>query len=319
MGVVDFVVGNDGFGRGLAECLKCGFGVFVEEYYGDGEPCPRVLVDYGEIEGKCVAVVARLRFPAEFSDVARYLHNFLRVVSSLSDEELFNAECVDVILPYFVLGRQDRNPRTDPSRLVRVRDGGKDVGYKSLIKMFKGCGAGRVVTFNPHFHVLEGRMKVLGLDVVSLSGVRVLGGYFRSKLGGDAVVLGRDEKAGRLAKQLAEQLNLKSYYFEKRRISEREVEYRGRFDAKGRDVLIVDDLTTGMGIVEFMKRVLNPGNVYFGVIHATLTLERYRVLKKVLKSGEIREFVATNTTVSPFSKINVIRELVKFYTGETSC
>jgi len=41
------------------------------------------------------------------------------------------------------------------------------------------------------------------------------------------VVLGRYEKAGRLAKQLAGQLNLKSYYFEKRRIGEREVEYRG--------------------------------------------------------------------------------------------
>ena len=169
------MVGNDGFGRCLAECLRCGFGVFVEEYYGDGEPCPRVLVDYGEVEGKCVAVVARLRFPAKFSDVARYLHNFLRVVSNLSDEELFNAECVDVILPYFVLGRQDHNPRTDPSRLVRVRDRGKDVGYRSLIKMSKGCGAGRVVTFNPHFHVLEGCVKVLGLDVVSLSGVRVWG------------------------------------------------------------------------------------------------------------------------------------------------
>jgi len=55
------------------------------------------------------------------------------------------------------------------------------------------------------------------------------------------------------------------------------------------------------------------------VLIDTLSLEGYRVLREVLRSGEIRDFVATNTAVSPFSKINVIPELVKFYTGKASC
>ena len=185
-----------------------------------------------------------------------------------------------------------------------------------MIKMFRGCGANRIVTFNPHFHVLEGILKILDLDVVSLSGIRVLGEYFMSKLDEDTVVVGRDEKAGRLAEQLAKQLNLKSYYFEKKRINEKEAKYKGKFDAEDQDVLIVDDLTTGMGIANFIEKIVNPGNVYFGVIHATLALEGYRIVKGLLRSGEIKDFAATNTTISPFSKINIIPELIKFYAGK---
>jgi len=314
--MIDFVIGNDNFAKNLAESLNCDYREFKEEYYSDGEPCPRILANYEEIEGKHVAVVVRLKFPATFSDIAVYLHNFLRVISNLSDRELFNAKHVDAIFPYFVLGRQDHNPKTDPSQLVRNRDKGKDIGYKTLIKMFKGCGTNRIVTFNPHFHVLEGNLKILDLDVVSLSGIRVLGEYFSPKLDGDAVVVGRDEKAGRLAEQLAKQLNLKSYYFEKKRINEKEVKYKGKFDAKDQDVLIIDDLTTGMGIASFLEKIVNLGNVYFGVIHATLALEGYRILKNLLRRGEIKDFATTNTTISPFSKINIIPELIKFYAGK---
>lgn len=92
----------------------------------------------------------------------------------------------------------------------------------------------------------------------------------------------------------------------------------GKFNAENKDVLIVDDLTTGMGIASFIDKIANPGNIYFGVIHAISTLEGYRILENFLKSDEIQDFAAANTTISSFSKVNIIPELIKFYTSKSN-
>jgi len=310
--MLDFIIGNDDFGKRLAEKLNCKYREFREEYYPDGEPCPRVLAEYDEIEGRNVAVITRIRFPSTPEKINIYLHNLFRMTSNLADEELYNANSVEVILPYFILGRQDHNPRKDPSEIVRIRDKGKDIGYKSLIKILRGLSVNRIVTFNPHFHVLEDCLNVEEVNVVALSGTERIGEHFQSRLNDETIITGRDEKAGKMAEELANSLGLEYYSLRKERISERDVMYEEKFNAQERDILVIDDLTTG-GILKFINRIENPGKIYFSVVHATLTLERYNVIMKLLKEKSVQEFVATNTTITPFSKIDVLPKIAKFY------
>ena len=266
------------------------------------------MADYNEIDGKNVAVVSRIGFPTSPEKVALYLHNLLRVVGNLSDDELYDANSVDAILPYFVLARQDHNPRSNPSERVRKRNKAKDVGYKGLIKMLAGLGVYGIITFNPHFHVLEGCLNVERVNVVALSGIERISKHFQSRLNDKTVIIGRDEKAGKMAEELANSLGLEYYSLRKERIGERDVMYEEKFDAQGRDILVIDDLTTRGGIPKFISRIENPGKIYFSVIHATLTLEGYNVIMKLLKEKSVQEFVATNTTITPFSKIDVLQK-----------
>jgi len=294
--------------------LGCGYVRFEEFYHPDGEPAPRIIGNYKELYNSKVVVVSRIKYPTTGEKIALTLHNFSRLVSNLSDEELYHAKSVDVLLPYFLLGRQDQNPKTDKDEDVRIRDKGRDIGYKSLIKTLKGNGANRIVTFNPHFHVSEGSFSEYGLDIVSLSGIPVIGKYFNGKLKNDTVVIGRDKKVNKLAIQVAKMLNLKeAHSLPKKRLSGTEVKYESKFDANGRDILAIDDCTTGGGIQPFLDRLINPGNVYFSVIHSTLSKDGLETVRSMLNCGQIKEVVATNTTISEFSKLNILSEVVRFY------
>lgn len=316
--MIDFLIGANvnGFEKTLAEKLNCEYKRFIEEYYPDGEPCPRILAEYSELEDKNIAVVARFKYPNTPENLALYLHNILRVISNLSDENLYNVKSIDLILPYFVLGRQDHNPRLDMSNAVRLRDKGKDVGYKTLVRMFKGCGVRRIITFNPHFHISEGTLRVEGIEIVILSGIATIGNYYQTKIDRKTIILARDEKAEGLARQLSSMLNLEQAVLKKTRLSEKDVEYKSYYNAEGKNILIIDDLTTGAGLPATLNAIKNPGEIYFSVIHATLSSEGYKILTNMLKREIIKEFVATNTTLSPFSKVDIIPELAKLYMAE---
>jgi len=290
--------------------LGCGYVKFEEFYYPDGEPAPRIIGDYKELHDSKVVVVNRLKYPTSSEKIALAMHNFSRLISNLSDEELYYAKSVDALLPWFVFSRQDKSGK------IHEADRGKDIGYKSLIKTLRGNGASRIVTFNPHFHVSEGSFSKYGLDIISLSGISTIGKYFKGRLKKDTLVIGRDKKVNKLAIRLAKMLGLESHSLDKKRLSETKVKYKVKFNAEDRDVLCVDDCTAGEGIQSFLDSLINPGDVYFSVIHSTLSPEGKEIVHSMLDSKIIEEFVATNTTVSEFSKVNILPEVVKFYKDE---
>jgi len=151
---MEFVLGHDNFGRRLADEMGCQYREFREEYYPDGEPCPRILADYEELEDHAVLVAARLKSPVTTQGILTYLHTLNRITNCLSDKLLYKVRSLDVLLPYFVLGRQDHNPRTDRSEVVKKRDRGKDVGYRNILKDLEARGVRRILTFTPTSTVL---------------------------------------------------------------------------------------------------------------------------------------------------------------------
>jgi len=316
---------HDEFGRILAERLDLECREFREEFYPDGEPCPRILADYQELEDRDVLVVARLGSPMTTTGILSCLHDLDRVTFNLTDKLLYNARNVEVVLPYFLLGRQDHNSRTDPSEKIRVRDKGKDVGYRNVLKNLEARGVRRILTFSPHFDRYGEGSRLYeeagrGIEVYRIPGINALARYFKGRLGADAIAINPDMTSGKMAEQFARLTGVTFMHgLDKKRVTDQDVEFTGTLDAEGRDVLIVDDIASaGSTILGAMKSLVNVREMDMAIIHAVLpdmpTSDKgYRLIKKLLAEKKIREFVATDTVDSEFSKASVIDDIVNFY------
>ena len=314
--MVDYVIGNDDFGRQLAVQLGCRYRQFLEDYYPDGEPCPKVLASYNEIEGTHVVIAARIKQNPGKEGIALYLHNTQRVLGSLTDPELFNAKRVDVLMPYFLLGRQDHNPRLDTDEAVQKRDAGKDVGYVSMLKICKALGASRILTFYPHFHRKEGTTRIHGVEVCSLSAAHALARYFKDKASHDTIIASPDMGASGLSDRISSLLGLRSAALDKKRITKDIVQSKTTYDAKGLNVIFVDDVISTAGTIRrAVESLVNVKDVTVACIHAVLPKIGEDRLTELQESGRIKEIVATDTVDSAFSKTSVIPEAADFLRG----
>jgi len=314
--MVDFVIGNDCFGKILAEALGCEYATFNEECYPDGEPYPRIMkgtevADYEEFEKKNVVFAPRTVQKQTKESITSHLHYTQRILGALTDKELYNAANVDLVFPYFLFGRHG-NPKTDEDEELRIRDKGKDVGYRTLIRTFKGLGAKRIFTFDPHFFRKEGSTKICDMEVVCLSGVHALGRYLENKVGVYGYVISPDMGSSYLSNHLAWILDLDCFYLRKKRVSETEVESKEIYDAEGFDVIIADDIISTVGTIEkAVENIRNAGSVTVACVHPVLPEKGYKKLGELIESGKITEVVATDTINSDFSKTSVIPELVE--------
>jgi phosphoribosylpyrophosphate synthetase len=322
---MEFVLGHDDFGKKLAEGLGCEYREFRDEYYPDGEPCPRILADYEELLDRDVLVAARLKSPMTTFGILSYLHALNRITNSLTDKLLYSARSVDVLLPYFVLGRQDHNPRSDRSEVVRNRDKGKDVGYRNIFKDLEARVVRRILTFTPHFDRSGEGSQVYreigrGIEVYRLPGVNALARYFKDRVSPEAVVINPDMAAGKLAVEFARLTGTKfKYGLDKKRKTDIEVEFEGKLDAEGSDVVVVDDIaSSGSTLVGAMNSLENAGTIYLAVVHPVLpemaTPDKgYLLIKNLLGERRIGDFVATDTIDSEFSKASIIQDVANYY------
>lgn len=323
--MLEFVLGHDDFGKKLAAEIGCGYREFRDEYYADGEPCPRILADYEELLDRDILVAARLKSPMTTFGILSYLHDLNRITNNLTDKLLYSARSVDVLLPYFVLGRQDHNPRTDRSEVVRKRDKGKDVGYRNILKDLEARDVRRILTFTPHFDRSGEGSQVYreigrGIEVYRLQGVNALARYFKDMGRPEMIVINPDMAAGKLAVEFARLTGTKFRHgLEKKRLTDREVEFEGKLDAEGNDVVVVDDIaSSGSTLVGAMNSLENAGTIYLAVVHPVLpempTRDKgYRLIKNLIAEKKIGDFVATDTIDSEFSKASVIQDVVNYY------
>jgi len=308
----DFVIGNDDFGKNLAKALNCEYREFKEEYYPDGEPCPRIMAEYEEIKGKRVILSPRITQKSTKEKVALYLHNSERILGALTSEELYNADYVDVLFPYFWLGRQDHNPKTDNSEELRIRDRGKDIGYKTILRTFRGLGARRIITVDPHFFRQEGSTMICDMEIVSISGIYALGRYLKNRVNDNTVILSPDLRGGVLSDKLADQLGLKSESLAKKRISESKAESKEIYNANGANVVIMDDIISTAGTLKnVIDNLYNACSVTVACVHAILPEIGYNRLIELKRAGKINDIIATDTINSDFTKTSIVPEIVK--------
>jgi ribose-phosphate pyrophosphokinase len=265
--------------------------------FPDGEKYLRVLSD---VKDQTVAVIQSIHHRPD-----ELLFEFLLLTDALKD---LGAEKVIAFMPYFAYARQDE--RFKP---------GEALSFKTVSKLIESVGTDEIYTIDMHQHRVVKSSEVFNIPSHNLSAMPLLADYVKrnGKLE-KPLVIGPDAEAEQWAKIAAERLGTDYDVFEKKRLGDAHVEVRPRkSNARGRDVLIVDDIiSTGGTIVEAVKILQSQGarHIQVACTHAVLVAG---ALAKINAAG-VQDVVGTDTVPSPISKVSVapiIAEQVK----KTTC
>lgn len=252
--------------------------------FPDGEKYLRVVDD---VKNESVVVIQSIHHTPD-----ELLFEYLLLVDTLKD---LGASRVTAFIPYFAYARQDE--RFKP---------GEAMSFRTVTKLMESVGTDEIYTIDMHQHRVLKSSQVFKIPSHNLSAMPLLADY--SKKTGEVqkpLVIGPDAEAEQWAKIAADRLGTDYDVFEKKRLGDDRVEVRPRrSNAKGRDVLIVDDIiSTGGTIVEASKILLSQGanRVAVACTHPILAPG---ALEKIRDAG-VFSVVGTDTVPSPISHVSV--------------
>jgi len=252
--------------------------------FPDGEKYLRVLED---VKGDEVVVIQSIHHTPD-----ELLFEYLLIVDTLKD---LRVKRVHSFIPYFAYARQDER-----------FNAGEALSFKTVGKLMKTVGTDEIFTIDIHQHRVLKSAEVFGIPTRDLSAMPLLADYVRAK--GELenpLVIGPDADAERWAKLAADQLKADYDVFEKKRLSSEKVEVKPRkSDAKGRDVLIVDDIiSTGGTIVEATKTLFAQG-AHKVVVACTHPILAGDALERIRHAGAA-DIIGTDTIPGPISLVSV--------------
>jgi ribose-phosphate pyrophosphokinase len=252
--------------------------------FPDGEKYLRILED---VKGDETVVIQSIHHTPD-----ELLFEYLLIVDTLKD---LGAKKVRSFIPYFAYARQDER-----------FNAGEALSFKTVGKLMKSVGTDEIFTIDMHQHRVLKSSEVFGITSHDLSAMPLLAEYAQTSGELDRpLVIGPDADAERWAKLAADRLKTDYDVFEKKRLSSEIVEIRPRkSNAKGRDVLIVDDIiSTGGTIVQAAKILFGQGarKVVVGCTHPILAGD---ALEKIHQTG-VAMIVGTDTIPGPISFVSV--------------
>ncbi len=206
------------------------------------------------------------------------------------------AKRVIVVAPYLGYTRQDTR-----------HEKGEAISVKSMLKALDFTGVDDILSVDIHLHRLSlqemsgfSRIKMHEVSAVDLLAKKA------GKSLAKPLVIGPDAESERWAARAAELLGTDYDVLEKTRVSAKEIHIKPRkLDAKGRDVLIIDDIvSTGGTIMEVIKslKAQGAGKITAACTHAVLS--DIDTLTGLFRAG-MDEFIATNTINNEFGIVDV--------------
>jgi ribose-phosphate pyrophosphokinase len=268
----------------VAQELDVKAGKLEVRRFPDGEKYLRVLDD---VKSEAAYVIQSIHHTPD-----ELLFEYLLLVDALKD---LGARKVTGFIPYFAYARQDE--RFKP---------GEAVSFKTVSKLMESVGTDEIYTIDMHQHRVLTSSEVFKIPSHNLSAMTLLADYVKKnwKLQ-KPLIIGPDAEAEQWAKIAAERLNTDYDVFEKKRFSADHVEVRPRkAEAKGRDVLIVDDIiSTGGTIVEALKILLSQGATKVAVA-CTHPILASGALEKIYEAGA-DNVVGTDTVPSAIGQVSV--------------
>jgi ribose-phosphate pyrophosphokinase len=268
----------------VAQELDVKAGKLEVRRFPDGEKYLRVLDD---VKSEAAYVIQSIHHTPD-----ELLFEYLLLVDALKD---LGARKVTGFIPYFAYARQDE--RFKP---------GEAVSFKTVSKLMETVGTDEIYTIDMHQHRVLTSSQVFKIPSHNLSAMTLLADYVQKnwKLQ-KPLIIGPDAEAEQWAKIAAERLNTDYDVFEKKRFSADHVEIRPRrAEAKGRDVLIVDDIiSTGGTIVEALKILLSQGASRVAVA-CTHPILASGALEKIYEAGA-ENVVGTDTVPSAIGQVSV--------------
>ena len=270
---------NPELAKKIAISADCQLGDISIKTFSDGE----IWVKYEEnVRGQDVFIIQSTNGPSE---------NIIELALMTDAAVRASASTVNIIMPYFGYGRQDRK---DQPRVP--------ISSRVMVDIFTSMGADRIVTMDLHSTQIQGFAKIpfdhLYSRMVLMKAI--------SDLGLDpkrSVVLAPDVGSAAISQAYAKRLEMHFALIDKRRFAPNQAKVShliGELDNK--DVLIIDDMIDTAGTtVGAANAAMEKGakSVTAIATHGVLSgpaIER-------LKSAPIKNLVVTDTIQIPEEKI----------------
>jgi ribose-phosphate pyrophosphokinase len=205
-----------------------------------------------------------------------------------------SAARITAVIPFFGYARQDRK---DQPRVP--------ITAKLVANLLVAAGVNRLLTMDLHAQQLQG---FFDIPVDHLYALPVLIRQLREKKITDLAVVSPDVGGVKMASAYAQALGAGLAIVVKRRISATETEAQHVIgDVKGKNVLLVDDLTETAGTLVGAAKILRAAgakDIYAMVSHAVLT----ELAGERLRGSEIKELMTTDSV--PMSDLKGCRVAV---------
>ncbi len=205
---------------------------------------------------------------------------------------------VRVVVPYMAYARQD----------TKFREG-EVVSISSLFKMIQSAGADEFYTVDLH---KEATLSAFGIKARNFYATEVMADYLNRTGLEDPYILSPDKGAIMIAKRIGEKIGAEYGNFEKTRDRiTGAITVRGeRVDARGRNVVIVDDLISTGGTIANAAKILKEGGAKKVIAicsHPLLVAGAY----ERMRGAGVDEVLGTDTIESEISKISVAPLIAK--------
>lgn len=202
------------------------------------------------------------------------------------------ADRVTAVVPYFGYARQDK--RFNPGEPITSR------------ALARAIDVDRIITVNIHS---EEVLSYFNAPVDDLDAAPLIGGKLESL--GSPLVVAPDMGAVDLARSAAESMGIEYDYLEKTRISGEEVQIKPKkVDARGRDVVLIDDIiSTGGTMAEAINLLKQQGarDVYVATVHPVLA---QNAITRLMKAG-VKSIIGTDTIEKGVSAVSVAPIIAK--------
>ena len=270
---------NPELAKKIANSADCELGDISIKTFSDGE----IWVKYEEnVRGQDVFIIQSTNGPSE---------NIIELALMTDAAVRASASTVNVIMPYFGYGRQDRK---DQPRVP--------ISSKVMIDIFTSMGADRIVTMDLHSTQIQGFAKIpfdhLYSRMVLMKAISDLGLDPKK-----SVVLAPDIGSAAISQAYAKRLKMHFALIDKRRFAPNQAKVSHLIgDLDNMDVLIIDDMIDTAGTtVGAANAAMEKGakSVTAIATHGVLSgpaIER-------LKSSPIKNLVVTDTIQIPEEKM----------------
>jgi ribose-phosphate pyrophosphokinase len=280
------VLGSDRFAENLAKDVGVSFIAIEKRRFNDGEVCPRIM---GEVDNHAI-IAERMAIPTKPN---RYLVEILLTIKNL---KALGVEKIDVVVPYFVYGRQDKVFRK-----------GEPFSAKFVLELLKSAGASRFFTVSSHADRESERISLSPIPAYNVNGFDVIGSYFKKMNLDNPVVAGADSGSEKFAKTVADVIGCDYHTFDKKRDRDTgKISMSMKFSAKDKDLIIVDDIVSSGGtMLSAIELAKEASSVYCSVVHVVSD----ESIEKI--SDEVERFVACDTIDSSISNIQTTGMIAK--------
>jgi ribose-phosphate pyrophosphokinase len=273
-----------------------------------GSTSGRLAAEISDKTDSKIADVERRRFP----DGELYLRikmdlknqEVMLISSTTNDESIietmllidavreFKPRSIVALIPYFGYARQH----------MRYNDG-EPVSSKVWTYLLERF-ADSIVSIDIHD---EQTLSYSSKPFINISIIDSIVSYYRDK--GIHYVLSPDDGGSRRALEIAQKLNTKSFYLDKKRIDSSTVEMKfPDIDIKGKSILVVDDvISTGGTIIKAVKLIRERGaaKVYVAAVHGLFVGESQKKIEDIAD-----DLAVTDTVETRSSKISIAREIM---------